>query len=613
MFTKNKKTNYLQNGHNLSWLIYFLLIAIIVIIPTPSNAQQTTADAINQQDWITRNQQNILEETRRNKELEDIEKDRARKKAEEKQELESSAAGKPLACYPCFQIKKIKLNGANYLSNSRQQELVAPFIGECFEAKILSEVVAAVNAYYQSIGNATAQVIVPQQNLQSGIFELKIIEGKIEKILLGQDKFTDKMQEFAAFGMAEGKTLNLKDVNQGMYQINRLQSNAAVMKIEPGSADGLSKIVIENNKRLPLRLTAGKDNLGNKFTGVQRTTLSSSLDNLLSLNDNINLNYATNLHDNNKNKDIKSFNGGLSIPFKYNTFSYDYSHSEFKGHLDNATESEVTGFSKQNKVTIDRVLLNTVNLRLSTNASLTAKQSASTTAGVANDNSQRRLSVLNLGFAASYHFNDTTSLYLKPSYSKGLKVLNALQDQKNIGASVAKAQFEVFKFYASASKKITIPKINAPIILTTELDSQYAKQTLYGSEQFSVGGYYSVRGFRETYISGDSGYYLRNKANFNIGSLIAPLFSQESSNFFIKNISQLKKFKFEPFYDFGYVRNKYNGSEGRLAGAGAKGIFESRYFNASLTYSWAVNKSNLSFSPEKENNLVFFEISTSCC
>jgi len=39
--------------------------------------------------------------------------------------------------------------------------------------------------------------------------------------------------------------------------------------------------------------------------------------------------------------------------------------------------------------------------------------------------------------------------------------------------------------------------------------------------------------------------------------------------------------------DYGYVKNKYIDADGRLAGAGLKTIFNSKYFTASLTYSWA--------------------------
>lgn len=143
------------------------------------------------------------------------------------------------------------------------------------------------------------------------------------------------------------------------------------------------------------------------------------------------------------------------------------------------------------------------------------------------------------------------------------------------------------------------------------MDSQYAKQTLYGTEQFSVGGYYSVRGFRENYLVGDNGYYFRNKANFNIGSLFAP-FAKNSEGLIAKNLIHLNKLSFEPFFDYGYVKNKYvnNGADGRLSGAGIKTIFNSKHFNASITFSNATQKSKLITSDKKENKIVYFEIGT---
>ncbi len=93
----------------------------------------------------------------------------------------------------------------------------------------MSELIKSIHDYYQNSGYITAQVIVPKQNLQNGILELQIIEGKIEKISLGKNGWRDKMQEFTAFENAEEKVLNI-------HEINRLQSNAAVMKIESGSA-----------------------------------------------------------------------------------------------------------------------------------------------------------------------------------------------------------------------------------------------------------------------------------------------------------------------------------------------------------------------------------------
>jgi len=485
------------------------------------------------------------------------------------------------------------------------------------EAEVLSEIVKTLNNYYQDKGYITTQIIVLQQNLRSGIFELQIIEGKIEDLSINKNSITDKMQEFTAFGNIKGDVLNIKDINQGIYQINRLQSNHAVIKVEPGTKKGDSKIIIDNNKTFPARFTVARDNLGNDFTGVQRTNFSSNFDNLLFLNDNLNLNYTTNLHDKNQVKDLRSFSTALSIPFKSNMLSYDYYHSEFRGQNNGQSGPiSLSGFSQQSRFSFDRVLLNETNLRLSLNTSLANKSSASYLEEQKIETSQRKLSILNLGFAISSYLNNSTSIYLKPSYLRGLKILNAKQDIKNSSAATPKAQFEAFKLYANFSKRFTILSINAPVVFVSEVDSQFAKETLFGSEQFSVGGYYSVRGFRENYIAGDSGYYLRNKLNFNVGSLILPFVNlQNNSQSSFKNyfLTNLNKLKFEPFYDYGSIRNKYDSSSGRLSGAGIKTIFEGNYFSAALTYSWAINKSSLITSNIKENHLMYFEISASCC
>lgn len=590
--------------------IFALSCTIFSLLSPDFSHAQSSDNIISEQDWITRQQQNTLEEKKRDAEFDTIKKEHERqKKEQQKSQTENLTISDKTA--GCFLIKEIQLLDAYSLSKKERGKITEPFLEKCFKAEILQNLVAAVTNYYQSQGYVTVQILIPKQNVQGGILELKIIEGKIERISLNQNSFSDRLQKFTAFGNKEGAVLNANDISQGMYQINRLASNAATMQIKPGSADGLSEIVISNNKKFPARATIGYDNLGNDFTGVRRSSFSGAIDNLLSLNDNFNLNYTTNLNDNSQAKDIKSFYSGITIPFGYHSFSYDYSHSEFRGIvLSNGVAARYTGFSQQSKISLERVLLNNAKLRITSNNSLTAKNSASYQNGDKQPNSERKLTILNIGIALSSYLNESTNFYLKPSYSSGLKLLNAKKDEDNLSKDDARAQFEVFKFYANFSKKFSVPKINIPLTYVAEIDSQYAQDTLFGSEQFSVGGYYSVRGFREDYITGDSGYYLRNKINFNLGSLL-PLLKKENPH-----LAHLNNFKIEPFFDYGYTKYKYsnNGADGRLSGTGIKTIFEGKYFTAALTYSWALNKSRLITSAgAKENKLLYFEISASCC
>jgi hemolysin activation/secretion protein len=481
----------------------FLLINIAYF-----DKSDASDNLLKQQTQIIQNQQQINNQQKRKREFERIKKQR--------DQLEQNIKDSPSSSSPpqttkassqapnCFIVKKIALIDANSLSNRQKQQIKSSFLGKCFDGSTLENLTNQLNSLYQEIGLTTTQITIPQQNISTGNLKLKIIEGKIADIIFDDDKITDKMQKFTAFGLKKGKILNIGDINQGIYQINRLSSNNAKMRIEPGSQEGTSKIIINNNdkKKLPISTKVSYDNLGNNFTGIKRTNISSTIDNLFFLNDQINLSYNQNLDDPSNKKDLRSFSGSISIPFTYNLLSYSHSTTKFRGQ--NASQEDqpkiLTGNSSSNNISIDRTLLNSSKYTISTNLSLTAKKTASYLNKQKPEGSERKLTIGSLSFAISRYFKNGATVYLKPQYNAGLKLLNAKQDEQWLTDDIPKAQFQTFKLYGSISKRFQIPKINAPITLSTQIDSQISKDTLFGSEQFSIGGYYSVRGFRENNI-----------------------------------------------------------------------------------------------------------------
>jgi hemolysin activation/secretion protein len=172
---------------------YILALSLIPLATYEIKAQSFDMDVINQQDWITRQQQNKIEEDRRLREQEIIRKERIKKKKEEEEGWKRAQTLNKLA--ECFPIKTIKLTDANSLSNWQQKKLVAPFAGKCLDAKTLTKIITAVQNYYSKKGYVVARVSVPKQNIQSGNLELKILEGKIDEVVVGDNNLADKMQK----------------------------------------------------------------------------------------------------------------------------------------------------------------------------------------------------------------------------------------------------------------------------------------------------------------------------------------------------------------------------------------------------------------------------------
>ncbi|MFM7620176.1 MAG: ShlB/FhaC/HecB family hemolysin secretion/activation protein [Alphaproteobacteria bacterium] len=508
----------------------------------------------------------------------------------------------------CRYLKKIELENDskifefNFKIIPQQQ-----FIYKCLDQDLIIEIIKYYQQFLYDSGLVTSKISFNLFNAKKGILSLRINYGMIEKIIINNDNFFDKMQKYSAFGNLENKVLNINQINQGLIQINRLQINDAKLKIKAGSKNLYSDIIVENKAKFPLAVKLGYDNLGNNFNGYKRSSVDFNLQNILCLNDQISINYLTNLNDPNYQKNFQSIAGSINIPWHYNNFSYDYSLSNFK----NTTQGYVipitfSGFFKRQAFSYNRSIFRKNNYRISLSNSLIIKQSTSYINRQKIFSSIRRLSVLSLAVNFDINFKNNYHLYLKPSFNKGLKNFDAQKDQNNFDKSNPHAQFEYFKIYLNFTKKFTNHQKQNLFLFNSEIDLQKSRVTLYSMEQFSIGGYYSVRGFKDYSISGDSGYFWRNKLSFNFNNFKNFYTSKQSFD----SINFINKATLEGFFDYGYVRNNYSWykADGRLSGAGLKLIYNSKNFNYSLTSAYQLTQPFRTSSDKQKNNVINFEI-----
>lgn len=80
----------------------------------------------------------------------------------------------------------------------------------------------------------------------------------VEGIRLNQYSPADKRRVVMAFpGVKTGWPLNLRDIEEGVDQMNRLPSCDVQIKIEPGGRPGTSLVVIEDSPGKTWRVDAG--------------------------------------------------------------------------------------------------------------------------------------------------------------------------------------------------------------------------------------------------------------------------------------------------------------------------------------------------------------------
>jgi hemolysin activation/secretion protein len=578
-------------------VLFFILMICFLVVPFAFSADPSSEDTIiiiKEHNKI----QNSIERERRAKELKETNRD-VFKIVAPKKKKPKKIKGK----LPCFFISTIILENSELLDEDEKEDFKSNYINKCIDMNNINELVRMITNHYIGKGYSTARVRVPvNQDLKSGTLKLIIFNGIIEDIVFGKNDLFDEFKLFTAFPFLEGKPLNLKDIEQGIEQFNRLASNNATLKIIPGEKQNGSKVEITNNPQKTFRVNLAYDNEGQKSTGEYRTKYTIAKDNLFQLNDSITYNRTDDTEDDEDTLFNKYESIDFSLPFGYWTFSFNYNRSEYlMTQIGESSEFKSSGNSQSGTYTLNRVLKRGQTSKTSFVTSLTIKETESYIDESKIDVSSRRLSIGKLELAHSDRFF-SSSWNFNLAYFRGINDFGARNDNEyEILDDSPLAQFDKYTLDVSCYKPLQVFKQN--FTYKFNFTGQFSPDVLFGSEKISVGGLGSVRGFKEDSISGDYGYYARNELSYSIPEL-------KFLGSFSKSLNGLQLFT---AFDFGYVREnageEANSGEwkGGLQGWAA-GI---RYYGKYLTMdvSWAVPQSGCPDYVEKEHVEEYFTFS----
>ena len=202
-----------------------------------------------------------------------------------------------------------------------------------------------------------------------------------------------------------------------------------------------------------------------------------------------------------------------------------------------------------------------------------------------------------------------------PAINRGLKWFNALDDESNESTLLTnnitqKAQYTSVSLYSYFTKNFIISKAKIPLNYSLTFNGQYSKDELYGSEQLFVGGFYTVRGFRNTSIGGDKGYNVRNEIKYDFRNLFTSNNAVKYIPTFITNT--LSKTSITPFFDYGYVKsNAINQVGNEITGTGVKLDFNGKNIASSLVWakSLSVPLSLIEEHKTKDgNDVIYFSL-----
>ena len=410
---------------------------------------------------------------------------------------------------PCFVIRRIELSGATLLSPSAKNRLTAPWINQCLDMARLTRLTDAVSDWYISRGYITSRAFLTEQDLSGGILHLAVLEGKLQHIRLeGVPDRTLKM----TFPGLEGKILNLRDIEQGMEQLNRVRQRPVEIEILPGDRQGYSVVNLTATPEFPLSGSVSFDNSGQKSTGTGQLTGALYGNNLLGLADKWFISGGRS-SDFSNSKDAQNFAAGVSIPYGYGLLDYSYSWSNYLSTIDNNGYLwRSTGDTETHRLTGSWVLFRNGDIKTGVSAGITHRINRNYLDDVLLATSSRKLSSVSLGINHTQKIASGVAT-LNPTFTQGVPWLSAEDDNDKQG-DVPKAEFRKWSLNGSFQRPVA-----DKLWWLTSVYFQWSPDRLYGSERLTLGGETSVRGFKEQYISGDNGGYWRNELNWSLFTL----------------------------------------------------------------------------------------------
>lgn len=414
----------------------------------------------------------------------------------------------------CFDIDRVVVEGNGSVSPKELRKIADSYAGKCIGLADIQNVLHDVTKVYLDAGYVSTRVYIPAQDIKaSRQFRMTVVEGRLSDIYYNGKAAGSAAGIIAgAFTGLKGNVLNMRDIEQGLDQMNRLASNNARSELLPGREEGSTILNVTNAPDKRWRISVSHDNLGQVSTGYARYNMGLMLDDVLKVNDLWNFNYQHTdrdyWHDNDLDGASNSYSGSVSIPYGYWTYTvsgyyYEY-HSIVPGNFGpirtSGDSSELSG-SASRIIHRDSYSISTVNLGLA------YKETNNFLLGNRIEVGSRRYTVGTLGISHSRRMLAGTWTF-DLTYTQGLSLFGAVKKHEP-AAGNADPQFS--KLGATVSVMTPFKIAGQNFLLSNLLVGQYAADNLLGAEQISLGSYSNVRGSRESLLYANNGFFMRNE------------------------------------------------------------------------------------------------------
>lgn len=162
----------------------------------------------------------------------------------------------------------VDLSRAPQLIHDRQA--FAPFLGRPLSGKLIAAVKTRIALRYRAAGRPFLSVSTPQQELTSGVLQVRIVEFKLGKKTAPGASPKDTPYIESRTRATSDQPINANELSQDIDWLNRFPFRRTEAVFTPGTGLGITDLQLQTAPSKPWSVYAGYANSGSPLTGEDR-------------------------------------------------------------------------------------------------------------------------------------------------------------------------------------------------------------------------------------------------------------------------------------------------------------------------------------------------------
>jgi hemolysin activation/secretion protein len=401
-----------------------------------------------------------------------------------------------------IELKKVVFTGYSAYSEATLQAIADDYINRPITITELESLRYKISQLYVNDGYLNSGAIIPAQNFVDGVIKIQIVEGLLSQVNATGTERLDPNYVINRLMLGAKTPLNDKELqDQFQLVLEDPLIKRMTAKLRPGTKPGESVLDVEVIREKETQVFGSYDNYRSPSTGSQQANLSGVFRNITGYGDALSLALT-------KGSGAVNFSLGFQIPInRYDTIATLQIISSNSSVIEEPLDDlEIDNKFKSYSLGLTHPLWKTLNQKMTLGVSFDVKKNASTLLGrrfsFSEGEEEGRSQVSVLRFSQEFVHKELNQVVsARSTFNFGV---NAFDATSHKSSGLEDGLYSGWLGQIQYARKV----MENGAQIRTRANVQLVDDGVIPLEKFSIGGRYSVRGYRENELVRDEGFSL---------------------------------------------------------------------------------------------------------